>query len=99
MITHFQQPTNSITLNNKSLTWEDIIDEDPRIQVLYERAIAYFQVNGNEDNFIWHDTWYNYLKPDLKECVFHTNKNPRYKSSYVFDLCTRKILDALEGIY
>ncbi len=89
---------NNYQQKSTSLTWEDIIEEDPRILELYERATAYFEVNGNENYSKWHDAWINYLKPDLKECVFYTDKNPRYKSSYVFGLCIRKITDALVGI-
>lgn len=87
----------------EGLTWEVLVELEPRLAALYQRARA-IKDNKRRRSFCANAVWYGYgehtgLKPELCElvgwAVEHRGGDPRLASSRAYGIAYRKCYDVL----
>jgi len=82
-----------VYIDNK-ITWEDIIEIEPRLKELY-------QIAKNEDrpdlpaNYCANEIFHKQLKPKITRLAGWGARNPELRSCRAYDVAYHKIVDAL----
>ena len=74
------------------MTWQDLIELEPKLLVLYNRALAIRNGNRPFDALdVWIGRWHG-MKDELVELVGWSRKdNPQLGTTEAYDLCYDKI--------
>lgn len=80
------------------MTWDKLIELEPRLKALLEKAQGYHKATANDKYFCANHVWYRKLKPELVELVGNYREkegDPFLYTSEAYDLAYQTVYDAL----